>query len=209
MSETLGTVLRRARESRKVSLEKLSELSGVPMRSLILFEEDRFLSEISEAYILVYLRKLETCLDISGELLRSLYFEVRTNNVHRIGGETHSRIGKREYSLYFSRDVGLTIFVAVIVAGLLGYQAYNYFRFPFLVVLSPKDNTISVGNEVEVVGKTEPGVLVKINNEIVGVSENEFQYRYFLAPGVNILDIVAERRFGKKLHIRRTVMYNP
>jgi len=209
MQETLGIVLRRAREGKRMSLEKLAGLSGVPVQFLVLFEEDRFLSEAPDAYALVYLRKLEQCLDISGELLRSLYLEVKTSGARHMGEEDHRRVGKNEYSLYFSRDMGLTIAIAVVVAGLLGYQAYNYFRFPFLMVSSPKDNTISTENEIEVVGKTESGVFVKINNEAVQTSGNEFQYRYFLTPGVNILDIVAEKRFGKKLHIRRMVMYNP
>ncbi|MBI5153499.1 MAG: hypothetical protein HZA36_03525, partial [Parcubacteria group bacterium] len=90
-----------------------------------------------------------------------------------------------------------------------GYQVYNYLRPPFIVIMSPEDNMVSTEREIEIHGKTERGILVKINNEVVQGDEHEFRYRYFLTPGVNILEIEAERRFGKKLHIRRIVMYNP
>ncbi|MBI5420813.1 MAG: hypothetical protein HZA35_00660 [Parcubacteria group bacterium] len=192
-----------------MSLEKLSEVSGVPLHPLVLFEEDRFLNDVSEAYALAYLRKIAQYLEISGESIRSLYFEARSNTTHHTKEDDHRGVEKKERLLFFSRDVGLTLLVLGIVFWLLGYQAYNYFRLPSLVILSPEDNAIRMEREIEIRGKTEQGVLVKINNEAVQIDRNEFQYRYFLTPGVNILDIVAERRFGKKLHIRRIVMYNP
>ena len=58
MQETLGTVLRRAREGKKMSLEKLAELSGVPVHFLTLFEEEHFLNEAPDAYAIAYLRKI-------------------------------------------------------------------------------------------------------------------------------------------------------
>ncbi len=209
MQETLGTVLRRAREGRRMSIGKLAEISGVPLHPIVLFEEDRFLDEVPEAYVLVYLRKLAQYLEVSGDSLRSLYYEAKANSTYHIGGEDHRRVGKREHFLYFSRDTGLTLLVLGIVVCLLGYQAYNYFRPPFLSIISPTDNMISTEHQIGIRGRTEEGVLVKVNNEVIQVTNNEFNHAYFLTPGVNILDMVAERRFGKKLHIQRMVMYNP
>lgn len=209
MQETLGTVLRRAREGRRMSIGKLAEMSGVPLHPIVLFEEDRFLDEVSEAYVLVYLRKLAQCLEVPGDSLRSLYYEAKANSTHRIAEKEHRRIGRGGHFLYFSPDMGLTLLVLGVVVGLLGYQAYNYFRLPFLSITAPTDNMVSTEHQIGIRGRTEGGVLVKVNNEVIQVTDNEFNHMYFLTPGVNILDIVAERRFGKKLHIQRMVMYNP
>ncbi len=209
MQETLGSVIKKAREDRKLTLQKIEQETGVPLRHLESFESDVFIETIPEAYALAYLRKITPILGVPYETLRSLYVEMRDSARYRVEKDGHERINKRD-RFYFSRDTSMTFFVMLVVIGFLGYQAYNYFRSPFLFLSFPEDNMISNGNQIEVRGVTEVGVSLKINGEAVEKNDKqEFISHYFLIPGVNILDVVAERRFGKKLHIRRTIMYNP
>lgn len=201
MQDTLGTAIKRAREERRTSREKLSQETGVSLALLTAFEDDEF-GHISEAYALAYLKKIASFLGLDRSRIFSLYHEVEK-------GQKTDRVVVSEKTFYISRDVWVNALIVIVVLGFLGYQAYNFFRPPFLVITQPSDDFVSNEGRVDVRGRTEQGVRVVINGEDVEKDENEFSYSYFLTPGVNTLDIVAERRFGGQLRIRKTVMYNP
>ncbi|MDE1970192.1 MAG: helix-turn-helix domain-containing protein [Patescibacteria group bacterium] len=204
---TLGTMIKRARLIQKKSLERVARDSGVPLERLVSLENDRILPTIPRTYAVAYLRKIAQCLDISEELILAQY----NKEVKEDGGGVLFPSASRSLSMRipFSRDVGLGILVACIVFGFLGYQAYNYFRYPFLSISFPEDSYLSSSSQIVVVGKTEAGVLVAINGVHVNVVGTSFSYPYTLAPGVNVLTITAQKRFGKQLHLERLVMYNP
>ena len=88
-------------------------------------------------------------------------------------------------------------------------MAFSYWQFagnPILVVSSPVNNLVMTQDSVEVVGKTDPGAKLLINNEPVSILENgSFDVKVPLSPGINTLTIVASNKFGKQTTLVRNL----
>ena len=70
---------------------------------------------------------------------------------------------------------------------------------PSLLLTSPAEPQVQ-GDSVQVAGRTEPGVRVELNGEVIAVGETgEFNYKLSLVPGVNEFILVAADRAGNSV----------
>ncbi|RMF04844.1 MAG: hypothetical protein D6768_02295 [Chloroflexi bacterium] len=63
--------------------------------------------------------------------------------------------------------------------------------------------------DVQIIGQTEPGVLLKVGGQVVPVSSlGEFQTSVNLATGDNLLDVLAQDQAGNTTRLQRRISYN-
>lgn len=64
-------------------------------------------------------------------------------------------------------------------------------------------------SDVQIIGKTDPGVLVQVGGQTVPVSSlGEFQTSVNLATGDNLLDVLAQDQAGNTTRLQRRIRYN-
>ncbi len=77
-----------------------------------------------------------------------------------------------------------------------------------LLELNVQDNATFQQNEVQVIGKTEPGAIVTIGGQLVNVSSlGEFQTTVNLQNGQNLLQVVAQDQAGNLTQTQRRLTY--
>ena len=88
------------------------------------------------------------------------------------------------------------------------YYVYLITEKPKIEISSPQDNSLTQRSEIQITGKTTPGVDLKINNlpSVVGVNGDFSQY-IKLNEGKNEILIIAQDTAGNKEEKKLTVTY--
>ncbi len=90
----------------------------------------------------------------------------------------------------------------VIGLSLVGFVVSGVNRLagaPLLEITSPNDRSTINSDSTLIVGKTEAGASVAINEEPVTLSENgQFKEKVVLKPGVNAITVTAKNKSGKQ-----------
>lgn len=104
------------------------------------------------------------------------------------------------------RRVALT-FMWVGIIGYFGWQLYNLFRSPFLVITSPVGDIITSEQTIEVLGKTHQEGDTSINGVEVEVSDTGvFREQLPLQEGMNVFEVKSVNKFGKETIIIRRII---
>lgn len=94
----------------------------------------------------------------------------------------------------------LITLVALLIIGYSGLKLKNFLTGPQLTILSPYDGQTIKRNLVEVKGKAERISQIYLNGKkIFTDEEGNFKENYLLANGYNLLEIVAQDQFGRKI----------
>lgn len=101
----------------------------------------------------------------------------------------------------------LVVFLALAVLGYLGGKFKAIVAAPVLVVESPAENIKTAENFIAVSGRTEMDTTLSINGQQVVINETgQFNELIDLQTGVNIIEIMAEKRHGQQTKIYRQVV---
>lgn len=204
---TLGEIIRRQRESKKIDLKKLSEVTGVSVRNLKKLEEGDYESLPAEIYIESFILKCEKHLGFEDGQLLYLYKNER-KQADRIPDQNVSKISTRSFIL--TPKIIWKITVALIVFIILVYfsmQLSYLLGAPKLVVISPESDIITESEEIVISGSTQPDNKVTINNNDVFVDrEGVFSEAIPLQEGVNTIEVKSVNRFGKESLVIRRIM---
>ena len=105
----------------------------------------------------------------------------------------------------------LTFFLGtgLILVSVLGYLVLQYLKFvnpPSLEIYRPTEAQMVTTASLEVVGKTDLGSTIKINNQPALVNDNgEFATEIEVNQSTSQIEIVATSRGGKQTRILRTI----
>ncbi len=101
----------------------------------------------------------------------------------------------------------LVLLLVVVCLGYLGFKVKAIVTPPQLVVTQPADNLVTEEKFIEIVGQVEPQATLAINGQQVLIDQDSrFAETIDLQPGVNIIEITAEKRHGKQTKIYRQVV---
>jgi len=99
--------------------------------------------------------------------------------------------------------------VLIVLLAIIGYLGFQYMKFttpPPLEVLEPKEGEIVDANEVDVSGKTDPDAVVRVNNQLVLITQDgKFTAKIEIFEGTTNIVIKALSRSGKETTITRTI----
>jgi cytoskeletal protein RodZ len=207
--KTVGSILKDARLSKKLTLDQAEKATKIRMKFLEGIEHDDYSALPSISYAKGFVKNYSEYLGLdSGTVIA--FFRRQTTDVSR-----SSLLPKRELPSLNKSLIQLTPgrFLAIILGTLLciflGYLGLQYGKInqpPPLSVDSPTNQLLVSDKRVDVIGKTDPDATVTVQ----GVSEliradGKFFDKISLDPGVNKITIIATSRFGKTTTIIREV----
>lgn len=202
--ETLGEYLGAVRAELGLTLEEVSQKTGIYEKFIHYMETGKYHLLPPSVYILGFIKKLAEVYKISADPLIAQYRKESGIVEHaastKLAEEKNWKkrlenisITPKLITITSSLAVGLFAFLYVV------FQVFAINQTPSLTISEPKNDTVISGTTVNVVGKTEPGITVAINGQNVFVDPSgNFHTTIGVAPGQKELKVQAENKFGKK-----------
>lgn len=203
-SLTLGEKLKKLRGDGRISLSEISKNTKIQAKYLEYLENGEYDKLPADVYVKGFLRSYAGYLGISEDYL------IKSYNREKGIQQNIKKIDNREKTIdlvNFSNFIVTPkkIIVSAIVLLVLGSLFYIYNELdsfvstPRLVILEPVDGAVIEENSVYVVGETERGTEVLINDQLTLVNEKgSFNEKVGLQEGLNIISVRARNRFNKE-----------
>lgn len=197
---TLGERLRTLRKRRHLSLDQAEEETKVRHRFLEALEKGDYGALPADVYTMGFLAKYAEFLGADKEDLLAEYRRER-------GESDSSRILSPKKTLSEKRFILTPRFlvlglVALIFAGIIGYIFYSVENFtspPNLEISSPSTESVIHQESVEIIGKTDAGASLQINDQTVFIDDKgNFHEAIKLQPGLNNVELRATNRIKKE-----------
>jgi len=201
-SGSLGEKLRLARETKKYSIQKIYNISGIPVKYLQSLENEDWASLPGEIYIKNFLKRYCKILKLNYRLCIEQYDKQKKILLKKkpiivknlsIFQKIKEFITPKKFTLILL-TIGIIVFISYITFGII-----SYIRPPKIEIIYPEENFATIENSVPLHGKTEPESILFVNDEAVGVSETgDFFVDVNLKPGLNVLNIVSQKKHSRK-----------
>ncbi|HNV97038.1 MAG TPA: helix-turn-helix domain-containing protein [bacterium] len=203
-SNSLGEKLRLTRESKKYSIERVCNISGIPVKYLCSLENEDWTSLPGEIYIKNFLKKYCKILRLNYGLCWAQYEKQKTA-VLKKSSSTKKRINPIQKIKEFITPKRLSLILLFVgIVSFVFYVAFgiiNYIKPPKIEIVYPEKNFATIENSIAVHGKTESESMLFVNDDAVGVSETgDFFIDVKLKPGLNTFDIVAQKKHSRQNH---------
>ena len=198
-SKSLGEILRSARKKKGLSLEQAEEETKVREKYLEALEESRFDVLPGNVYALGFLAKYAEFLGLDKESLLS-QFKLERGEEKNLGKLVPERRIRQSYFSITPRLIAIIV-VVIVLAGIVGYIIYSVRSFtspPNLEISSPNSEQVIKESTVDIVGKTDEGATLLINNQSVLIDDKgNFKQQVKLNPGLNTFEVKATNRLKK------------
>lgn len=212
-TKTIGQSLKDERQNRRISLERMAEVTHIRLDYLEALENDQFDVLPSAAYVRGFIKAYTQYVAIESKpylaLLRRDYKETKKGQLVPRDFVKPMRLRRARWTPFTWVTIALAIFFGVIVT-YLAIQLYRVSRPPELVITSPESRQ-TVAAETPVSGFTDPDAIITINDQPVAIQpDGSFQTTLrFPVEGVGIISVVATDRSGKstKQMVTVTVQY--
>lgn len=202
--ESLASLLSDAIRAKGISIEKLSNATGVSEHHIELLLESDAKKLPASPYLHGYIVKLGDALGMDGETLWQTY--TRTNiNIRKSGAQD---------ALPRNRFETTTISKKYIVFGIVGILIIIYvvLRMPFivgrpeLIVANISENMVVENSLFTIEGRVSPSDRLTINGEIVYPEQDgSFAWPTQLEPGFNTFTLVVKRSLGKEVALTKQI----
>jgi len=205
--KNLAEFLKEKRQSKNLSLDKLSNLTKIQVYHLEALEAGQFEKLPPLVYRAGIFKRLAKFLDVDkSEIIRMYKQEIQTVETSSYDGNI---IKPKKSSYFVLTQRKLAIFLGILFLILL--SAYLYYQFKFLVgppnlAVDPKVDMVIQQESLTVKGKTDSGVYLTINGENVYVaSDGSFSKEVQLTSGINVIEVKAVNNFEKSTKIVRQI----
>jgi cytoskeletal protein RodZ len=211
--KTVGNILKEARSTKKLSLERVEEVTKIRKKFLVAIEDDDYTKLPSIAYAKGFVKNYAEFLGLNTTHVLA-FFRRQTRESY---GSTIAPKGLTEplnASLFrLTPTRFLAGVISILLISFLLYFGLQYRRIqlpPQLVIESPKSNIIVPDKQIDILGRTDPDATVTINGVTVLLrGDGQFYDKLNLETGTNTITIVATSRFGKSNKIDKKVIYQP
>lgn len=200
-STPLGQTLKQARTKKELSLEQVEEETKVRTKYLEALENERYDILPGNVYALGFLAKYLDFLELANKNELMTQFKMERSDIKNDEQILPTR-QKMETKFSVTPKI-LTILAGILVfLTILGYIGYSVRAFtlpPNLEISSPSSEQIIKENQVNIVGKTDEGSTLMINNQSVLLDANgNFSQQVKLNPGLNTFEVKATNRLKKE-----------
>ncbi len=207
--ETVAEQLRRAREAKGLSLEKITRQLKIRPVYLQALEKGDYHLLPQGVYRLNFLREYARFLGLDSQrLIQQLNREVK----HRQSGKKQlfdRQVVKRRYLIALPHLLRNAIIGVLIVACLLYVVVLlqRIFTPPFLVISFPPDDFSTSETKLLIKGQSQPETEIKINNEAV-LADNKgyFEREVYVQTGFNTIIISAKKKYSQPAIITRKIL---
>lgn len=206
LSPFAAFVAERLRE-KNLSLRRLSEMTGVSPRHLGALLEGRFDRLPPAPYVRNYLIRIGEVLEFDGQ---AWWERLKEEGLVRSSGPA-DELPKNRFARRAPPKVVWVVGIVMLIFLYFGLRSSNIFGTPRVMIAYPQ-STVTVSNESEVIvrGTLANGDKVSVNGESVPVERGGvWEKRISLQPGLNTVEVHAEKFLGKGVTLVRQILYEP
>lgn len=204
--EAPGETLRLNRESKKIELAEAASHLRIKKEYLIALENDEYDKLPSGLYGKQFLKKY--C-----QLLRLNYKKILADTPlaeNEIGNDPFSQKILKSWKLLVFPKLFKNILLIILFLVFIFYLLF-YFRglssAPKLVIEYPNKNLVTESNSLEIKGETDAETEVIINgSSIVSNNDGSFSYEIRLKTGLNNINIIAKKKYGRETLVQRQIL---
>lgn len=206
-SQDTGRTLRRRRLELGITIDEVANETKIHRRYIKAIEKSDFAILPHSTQALGFVKRYARLLNLDERTAAQKYLLQRGPFAQSSKKRPNQKV---KTPIIGTRFLGWTVFGAVLimVAGYLVWQLTVLTSPPRLTIIQPLDNQIVNSRAIEVKGKTNPGVEVKIDGQIIYVDEDgDFATEVILNPGINTIEIDGSNRKRQTTSLQRTVFY--
>lgn len=208
----VGEKLKFARTRKRISLETAEEETKIRAKYLEALENDEYDKFSSQVYAIGFLRRYSEFLGLDPEKIITEQKNEHFENLKKITQIAPKKVKKGYKFAITPRFFGVILAVFAVLSFLfyIFFQIKNFSAPPPLTIISPANDTTVKESSIIVKGKTDPGAILTLNNELVMVeTSGEFEQTVQLLEGVNSIEIRAKNRVDKQTVAQIQVYYQP
>jgi cytoskeletal protein RodZ len=215
MTVTIGVILKRSREKRRLTQEDVSKSIKIPVKYIRALEYDDYLifsdKVHSKGFLKLYAGFLNLNIDEVLALWRREYEAVFDKRKQDKITSTRPTITYPKFLVTPSVVIISFITICVIVFfSYLFYQYRNYTGAPKLSLYSPRENLVVDKDILDITGSTDIDSEVYVNNEKVILNPDaSFADSIKLKEGLNTISVKSVNKLEKQTEYIRTVIYRP
>lgn len=209
MSEqkSFSELLTEAISLRGLSLDKLSESTGISKSHLAAFIKSDFKNLPSAPYARGCLMKISGILGIDGDYLWSVYkkeaeiFKTKNSDNLPVNRFAIKRIGKKKVVF------GIVLIFAIIY---LSARFNNLVGIPEIKIIQPASDRLIVNEQSFTLRGELDNFFDKLlidNKEISIEKDGKFEKKYELRPGINKIEFKVKRFLGKEIKVEKEIIY--
>lgn len=210
--ETLGEKLKKVRLHEKVSLEDLSDKTGIQTKYLSALEEGQYDTLPADVYTRGFLRSYARFFHLPEKDVVKYFERERELFAGMRGIKKEPSIAPSQVHETFVLTprmikIGIIAFVVVLVLAYIGYETSKLMAPPRLEVTEPAFDTTVLTNTLVVAGKTDPETTLLMNGELIKVErDGAFRETVSLQEGLNTITVTARSKLGKEASTQRKVI---
>ena len=204
----LKSLLTEALELKNVNHEKLSQLTGISERYIWAIQNVELDKLPSSPYVRGYIKKIAEVLHLNHDEIWEMYrkeLEKKTSGKYDTLPENRFAIRHLSRKQIFGIAVGTLLIVYFI------FNASRLLGRPDLQVVFPESNIYATAEDhIIITGNLSQQDKLTINGEEIFInSDNNFSKDYPLIPGLNILELKAQRFLGREVTMIKQILYQP
>jgi len=202
----ISLVLLDAMKMRGLSVERLSQVSGIAEHILQMLLEEKFRKLPAAPYLRGYMIKLGEVLKLEGEELWRIYIE--SNPELRKSG-TKDELPRRHFLFsQMTRRHIVIIGVSILILGLFSWRIFGFFSGGDFTISNIPDEYIVTNPEFTIRGIVDTSSQLAVNGEIVySDKEGNFEKTVALHPGFNTFTFTVKRVLGKERRFMKQIFY--
>ena len=214
MTLSIGTILKRAREKRRLTQDDVSKYIKIPNKYLRALESDDYTLFSDKVHAKGFLRIYSEFLNLNSEELLALWRREYDKYFDNKKITTVAPQKPIEYpKVYITPSLVFVFVVCTAVVGFFGYLFYQYRNYtgaPNMVIYNPKENTVVDKDILDITGVTDLDSEVYVNNQkIVLNTDGSFAESLKLKEGLNTISIKAINKLDKQTEFVKTIIYRP
>jgi len=214
MTLSIGTILKRAREKRRLTQDDVSKYIKIPNKYLRAMETDDYTVFSDKVHAKGFLRLYSEFLNLNSEELLALWR--REYDKYFDNKKVTTLVPQKpiEYpKIYITPTLIFSLLVFITVVGFFGYLFYQYRNYtgaPNMTIYNPKENAVVDKAILDITGVTDLDSEVYINNQkIVLNTDGSFAESLKLKEGLNTISIKAINKLEKQTEYVKTIIYRP
>ncbi|KKR04020.1 MAG: hypothetical protein UT32_C0036G0006 [Parcubacteria group bacterium GW2011_GWC2_39_14] len=210
--QTLGEKLTAHRQSLGLSQDKAARLININVRYIKLFEKNNYRALPADVYSKNILKRYAELLKLNPHMVIETFNkeELLYQKTQKAKNILEVKWWHKIVNFFLNPRFIKYVIVFIVLAAVIYYLGWSVNRIisaPPLDIISPSENFITTERQVEVIGKTQKEVNVKINNQAILTDlDGNFKITLDLQNNLNIIKISAQKKHSKEQIIYRQVI---
>lgn len=210
--QTLGEKLTTHRQALGLSQDKAARIININVRYIKLFEKNNYRALPADVYSKNILKRYAELLKLNPHMVIETFNkgELLYQKTQKAKNILKVKWWHKIVNFFLNPRFIKYIIVFIILASIIYYLGWSVNRIiatPPLEIISPSENMITTERQIEVIGKTQKEVNVKINNQAILTDiEGNFKITLDLQNNLNIIKISAQKKHSKEQVIYRQVI---